>query len=124
MAWCDDGYRVYLNRRNLDTLVTSCPNESDAFPISSQNEKFLQSPGMVVTKMRKMNIYSHTEKVISVSTISRFRTVPPEKLSSIMNCTTLRNLSEDFGITYAATIFSSTMRTQALRGTVALSSLE
>ena len=44
VAWCDDGYRVYLNRRNLDTLVTSCPNESNAFPISSQNESFLQSP--------------------------------------------------------------------------------
>ena len=44
MAQCADGYRVYLNRRNLETLQLSCPNETNVAPISPSGGRFLQSP--------------------------------------------------------------------------------
>lgn len=44
MAQCDDGYRVYLNRRNLESLQLSCPNETNDVPISPLGGRFLQSP--------------------------------------------------------------------------------
>jgi hypothetical protein len=41
---CEDGYRIYLNRRNPLTLQSACPHESDALPLAPSNGVFLQSP--------------------------------------------------------------------------------
>ena len=44
MGQCEDGYHIYLNRRNLLTLQASCPNETDELPELPTGERFLQSP--------------------------------------------------------------------------------
>lgn len=44
VAQCVDGYRVYLSRRNQQTLQSHCENETDLVPESSSGGRFLQSP--------------------------------------------------------------------------------
>ena len=46
VAQCEDGYHIYLNKRNLETLQMSCPNETNEIPLSSSSSaaRFLQSP--------------------------------------------------------------------------------
>lgn len=41
---CEDGYHIYLNKRNLLTLQSSCPNETDTIPFTPTGELYLQSP--------------------------------------------------------------------------------
>lgn len=41
---CEDGYRVYLNKRNLEKLQSNCANETDAVPTSPSGDRILQSP--------------------------------------------------------------------------------
>jgi hypothetical protein len=41
---CQDGYRIYLNRRNPHNLLSPCANETDEIPPSPLGGRFLQSP--------------------------------------------------------------------------------
>ena len=44
MLQCPESYEVYLNYRNIQTLRSSCPNETDSIPQSPFGGVFLQSP--------------------------------------------------------------------------------
>lgn len=41
---CDDGYRIYLNKRNFQRLKSACPNETKTVLTSPSGDRILQSP--------------------------------------------------------------------------------